>query len=100
MKNKTTALIFSILLGGLGIDRFYLGYTGIGILKLFTGSCFGVLYIIDIVFIATGKLLPADGSPYEDDTGKKAAAADAYDDLDKLQNCTKRVPSQMRSMRS
>lgn len=45
MKNKTTALIFSILLGGLGIDRFYLGYTGIGILKLFTGGCFGVLYI-------------------------------------------------------
>lgn len=46
MKNKTTALIFSILLGGLGIDRFYFGYTGIGILKLFTGGCFGVLYII------------------------------------------------------
>ena len=38
MKNKTTALIFSILLGGLGIDRFYLGYTGIGILKLLTGG--------------------------------------------------------------
>ena len=71
MKNKTTTLIFSILLDGLGIDRFYLGYTGIGILKLFTGGCFGVLYIIDIVFIATGKLLPADGS--------------SYDDLDKLQ---------------
>ena len=65
MKNKTTALIFSILLGGLGIDRFYLGYTGIGILKLLTGGCFGVLYIIDIVFISTGKLLPADGSSYE-----------------------------------
>lgn len=85
MKNKTTALIFSILLDGLGIDRFYFGYTGIGILKLLTGGCFGALYIIDIVFIATGKLLPADGAPYEDDTGKKAAAADAYDDLDKLQ---------------
>lgn len=42
MKNKTTALIFSILLGGLGIDRFYFGYTGIGILKLLTGGCFGV----------------------------------------------------------
>lgn len=45
MKNKTTALIFSILLGGLGIDRFYLGYTGIGILKLLTGvaSAFCIL---------------------------------------------------------
>ena len=28
MKSKTTALILSILTGGLGIDRFYLGYTG------------------------------------------------------------------------
>ena len=45
MKNKTTTLIFSILLDGLGIDRFYFGYTGIGILKLLTGGCFGVLYI-------------------------------------------------------
>ncbi len=68
MKSKITALILSILTGGLGIDRFYLGYTGMGILKLLTGGCFGVLYIIDIVNIATGKLLPADGSAYDDDT--------------------------------
>jgi len=68
MKSKTTALILSILTGGLGIDRFYLGYTGMGILKLLTAGCFGVLYIIDIINIATGKLLPADGSAYEDDT--------------------------------
>lgn len=68
MKSKTTALILSILTGGLGIDRFYLGYTGMGILKLLTAGCFGVLYIIDIVNIATGKLLPADGSAYDDDT--------------------------------
>ena len=88
MKNKTTALILSILVGGLGIDRFYLGYTGIGVLKLLTGGCFGILYIIDIVNIATGNLLPADGSPYEDD--KKAAASqssladiDAADEIKK-----------------
>ena len=68
MKSKTTALILSILTGGLGIDRFYLGYTGMGILKLLTAGCFGVLYIIDIINIATGKLLPADGSAYDDDT--------------------------------
>ena len=62
MKNKTTALILSILVGGLGVDRFYLGYAGMGILKLLTGGCFGILYIIDIVNIATGNLRPADGS--------------------------------------
>ena len=66
MKCKTTALVLSILLGGLGIDRFYLGYTGMGILKLLTAGCFGILYIIDIINIATGRLLPADGTKYYD----------------------------------
>lgn len=64
MKDKTTALILSILLGGIGVDRFYLGYTGMGILKLLTGGCFGILWLIDIINIATGKLQPADGSGY------------------------------------
>ena len=67
MKDKTTTLILSILLGGLGVDRFYLGYTGMGVLKLLTGGCLGVLWILDIINIATGKLLPADGSPYNTD---------------------------------
>ena len=67
MKSKTTALILSVLVGGLGIDRFYLGYTGMGILKLLTGGCFGILYIIDIINIATGNLRPADGTPYADE---------------------------------
>lgn len=65
MKDKTTALILSILLGGIGVDRFYLGYTGMGILKLLTGGCFGILWLIDIINIATGKLQPADGSGYK-----------------------------------
>ena len=85
MKNKTTALILSILVGGLGVDRFYLGYTGLGILKLLTAGCFGILYLIDIIRIATGSLLPADGSPYEE-TAKAAAvsSSSSYDDLEKL----------------
>lgn len=87
MKNKTTALILSILAGGIGVDRFYLGYTGMGVLKLLTGGCFGVLWIIDIVNIATGKLLPADGSSYEDDVVKKNTAnsevQDSFANLEK-----------------
>lgn len=62
MKNKTTALILSILLGSLGIDRFYLGYTGLGILKLITGGGFGIWWLVDIILIATGKLTAKDGS--------------------------------------
>lgn len=80
MKDKTTAIILSILVGGLGIDRFYLGYTGMGVLKLLTGGCFGILYIIDIVNICTGRLQPADGSGYAKDVpaapGSTASPAD------------------------
>lgn len=60
-KDKTTALILSILGGGLGLDRFYLGYIGMGVLKLLTAGCFGILYIIDIIHIATGTLKPFNG---------------------------------------
>jgi len=88
MKSKTTALILSILLGGLGVDRFYLGYTGMGVLKLLTAGCFGVLYIIDIINIATGKLLPADGSGYDNDfvvsSAPQQPQTNAYDDLEKI----------------
>lgn len=88
MKSKMTALILSILLGGLGVDRFYLGYTGMGVLKLLTGGCFGVLWIIDIINIATGKLLPADGSAYDNDlevtSSPKPNNSNAFDDLEKI----------------
>jgi TM2 domain-containing membrane protein YozV len=62
MKSKTTALILSILLGCIGVDRFYLGYVGLGILKLILAGGFGIWWIIDIIMIATGKLKAADGS--------------------------------------
>ena len=47
LKDPTTLLIMSVLLGSLGIDRFMLGDTGMGILKLLTGGVCGVLTIID-----------------------------------------------------
>ena len=88
MKDKTTALILSVLVGGLGVDRFYLGYTGLGVLKLLTAGCFGILWIIDIINIATGRLLPADGTPYEDDTKSAPVQAQPattpYDELEKI----------------
>lgn len=61
MKTKTTALILSILLGELGIDRFYLGYTGLGLLKLFTFGGFGIWWIIDIISIAAGNMKTRNG---------------------------------------
>lgn len=46
-KDPTTALILSLFLGCYGIDRFYLGHTGLGVGKLLTcGGC-GIWAIID-----------------------------------------------------
>jgi TM2 domain-containing membrane protein YozV len=62
-KSFVTALILSILLGGLGVDRFYLGYTMMGVLKLVTLGGLGVWALIDIILIATGKLTDSSGLP-------------------------------------
>ena len=64
MKSKVVALILSIFLGELGIDRFYLGYIGTGILKLITCGGLGIWWLIDLIMIATGKLKPKEGSEY------------------------------------
>jgi TM2 domain-containing membrane protein YozV len=46
-KDPTTSLIFSLLGGGLGIDRFVIGDTGLGIAKLLTCGGIGIWTIID-----------------------------------------------------
>ena len=62
-KDWTTLLILSVLLGGLGVDRFYAGHIGLGVLKLLTiGGC-GTWALIDIIMVATGKFTDADGLP-------------------------------------
>lgn len=62
-KDWLSAILISIFLGGLGIDRFYLGYTSLGILKLITfGGC-GIWHIIDVILIASGSLDDAQGLP-------------------------------------
>ena len=47
LKDPMTMLLISIFLGSLGIDRFMLGDTGMGVLKLLTAGCCGILTIID-----------------------------------------------------
>ena len=46
-KDPTTLLLVSIFLGTLGIDRFMIGVTGMGVLKLLTAGCCGILTIVD-----------------------------------------------------
>lgn len=59
----TVALVLSILVGELGVDRFYTGSITLGILKLLTfGGC-GIWWIIDIILIVTGSYKDAYGRP-------------------------------------
>ena len=61
MRSRGIAILLSFFFGYLGIDRFYLGYTGMGLLKLFTFGLFGILWLIDLLRIIFGDLKPRDG---------------------------------------
>lgn len=63
-KSQLIALLLVILVGTLGIHRFYLGYTTYGIIQLLTLGACGIWTLIDLIRIITGDLQPADGSPY------------------------------------
>ena len=51
MKNKTTAAILAIFLGGLGVHRFYLGQVGLGFLYLLFCWTFIPLIVSFVDFI-------------------------------------------------
>lgn len=50
-KDPMMALILSLVGGGLGIDRFYIGDTTLGVLKLLTCGGLGVWALIDLFLI-------------------------------------------------
>ncbi len=55
-KNWSTALALSIFLGVFGVDRFYVGRLGLGILKLLTFGGYFVWWIVDIVLLLQGRM--------------------------------------------
>ncbi|KAG9509686.1 TM2 domain-containing protein, partial [Fragariocoptes setiger] len=60
-----TTLLYSIFLGFAGIDRFCLGHIGTAVAKLITLGGFGVWWIVDIISLITGGLMPEDGSNWQ-----------------------------------
>lgn len=56
-KNWYAALLLSFFLGNLGVDRFYLGCTVTGIIKLITFGGFGLWALIDFIRLALGDKL-------------------------------------------
>ena len=66
-KSFTTTLLLSIFLGTFGVDRFYLGKVGTGILKLlitiFTFGLFAwIWWLVDILLIASGNMTDNQGN--------------------------------------
>ena len=62
-KDWLTAVLLSLFVGVFGIDRFYLGYTGLGVLKLITFGFCGIWYVIDLILIVLDNLPDAKGLP-------------------------------------
>jgi TM2 domain-containing membrane protein YozV len=60
-KSQLVAAILSFSFGLCGLDRFYLGYKGIGFFKLFTLGGLGILWLYDFKRICAGDLQPKDG---------------------------------------
>ena len=60
-KSQLVALLLALFVGVLGIHRFYLGYTGIGIIQLLTFGGLGIWALIDLILIITGDLKPKTG---------------------------------------
>ena len=56
MKSKLTAILLCFFLGSLGIERFYLGYTLIGVIHLLSFGEFLIWVIVDLIRLIIGSL--------------------------------------------
>jgi hypothetical protein len=73
-KSFLVTWLLSLLLGVLGVDRFYLGKVGTGLLKLFTFGGVGIWALIDLILVLANKTRDKQGLPLEGyDRHKKVA---------------------------
>ena len=62
MKSKLTAILLCFFLGSLGIHRFYLGYTIIGVIQLLTFGGFIIWAIVYLIMFFIGSLKDSEGN--------------------------------------
>ena len=62
-KDWIITLVLAILVGGLGIDRFYTGSIILGVLKLVTFGGLGLWWLIDLIMLVTGTYKDGNGLP-------------------------------------
>jgi TM2 domain-containing membrane protein YozV len=60
-KDWVVTLVLAVVLGFIGIDRFYAGSIGLGVLKLLTSGGLGLWWLIDIILLATGNYKDGNG---------------------------------------
>lgn len=64
-KSHTTSLLLSFFLGGLGLHRFYTGYTALGIIQILTlGGC-GIWSLIDFISLCFNNYKDIEGQELE-----------------------------------
>ncbi len=62
-KSRGTAFLLALFLGWCGVDRFYNGQTGLGVLKLLTCGGLGLWWTIDMILFALGAVKDSEGLP-------------------------------------
>lgn len=73
-RSYLAAFLLSLFLGPLGVDRFYLGYTVIGVIKLLTVGGFFIWYIFDLIMIFTNRIKAKNGTSLQRYQGDKKIA--------------------------
>lgn len=65
-KRLKTVWLISVFGGWLGIDRFYLGHIGTGILKLLGAGWYGIWWTVDMIRLLQGRQVDKNGVLVED----------------------------------
>jgi TM2 domain-containing membrane protein YozV len=60
--NGNHVLLAGVLAGSLGVDRFMLGHTALGVIKLLTCGGLGIWHLVDVILVATGNIRDAQGN--------------------------------------